>query len=111
MKRSIQIDNCCGKDIFCITFHNSVVRVLIDDLLHILMDLAQQDQSMLELSLQLSLQPEIAFAYSSKPSYKLMFGRTILLFSDRELLEFMSQMWQKNPMLMHWALSQKQECS
>ena len=111
MANNVRIDHCCGRDLCCIRFHNTVVSVHIDNLLHIMADLVQQNQSMFDVALQLSLRPQISSSFCTKPEYKLIFGRTILLFSEREIVEFLAQMWQKNPMLMHWAISQKQECS
>ena len=111
MNSKVRVDSCCGGDIFCIRFHNSTVNVSIDDLLHIMIDLVQSNPSLFEVSLQRSLQPHRINSFDTTPAYRLIFDRTILLFSEKEVVEFLSQMWIKNPMLMHWTVSHKQACS
>ena len=99
------------KDQFIIQFQGTSISICVPGIMNLLSNIQQKDSYLIDLGLLHSTQGCSLRSLNSKPIYRLCFGRTFLLLSEQEMVQFMSQIWDTNPMLMYWVLSEEPICS
>jgi len=113
MSAIISLEHCQINNAFHIHFRNTHITICIHQLMNLLRDIYDNDRRLIDLGLFWSVQNNSFIEYDLKkmPTYRIYFGQTILLLSEREMVEFMGQIWDSNPMIMHWLSSEEQVCS
>ena len=109
MKQAIYVEHKCNH--FCIRFHNSVVSLCPHQMLEILSDINKRESQALELGLLWSMSHQFTEPFRDKPEYQVCFGRTIFVMTQHEMIELIAQMWEKNPVLMHWICGEEKMSS
>jgi len=110
MLQSVHVDEIPSKRVqFTIQVGQTIISLCIQQLIKLLLHIQQACPKIIEFSLQASLFPQYHFMANSQNQYNLFFGKTVLILQLSEVIEFLSQMWLNNPMLMHWITSQTAE--
>ena len=107
----IRVDQNRSQTRFHISFQNSVITICPHQMLEMISNINRREKDILRLGLLLSADHKFSLPLENKPEYKLCFGRTILVLSQQEMIEFIAQMWEKNPLLMHWVCSDEMDFS
>ena len=108
---SIHLEHTEMQNLFNIQFHNTTVAVCVHGLMNLLSSIHERDGYLMDLGLLYSTDGYALSSLSEEPLYRLCFGRTILLLSERDMVQLMAQIWDSNPMLMYWVLAEEQVCS
>ena len=111
MSSGIYLESCQETNIFFIRFYNTNITICLHQLMSLLGNIQANDSQFIDLGLLWTVDNELSDTLPTKPEYRICFGRTILLLSQRDMVEFMAQLWETNPMLMHWFSSEEQVCS
>ena len=108
---SIHLERSESQDVFRIQFHNTTIAVCVHGLMNLLSSIHERDGYLIDLGLLYSTEGCSLASLDNDPMYRLCFGRTILLLSEREMVQLMAQLWDNNPVLMYWVLAEEQVCS
>ena len=108
---SIYLARSESQNVFRIQFHNTTVSVCVHGLMNLLSSIHERDGYLIDLGLLYSTDGCSLNSLADEPMYRLCFGRTILLLSERDMVDLMAQMWDSNPALMYWVLAEEQVCS
>ena len=111
MSAAIYLEHHQDKDAFQIRFYNTNITICIHQVMTLLSNIQANDSRLIDLGLLWSVDGWSFEYLQRKPTYRLCLGQTILLLSERDMVELMAQLWDSNPMLMHWVVSEEQECS
>ena len=111
MSPAIDIEKYNDSHLFTLSLYNTNFTLCIHQLMTLLRNIYSTDSHLLNWGLLISTNNCSLGTLDNKPVYRLCFGRTFLLLSEQDVVEMMSQIWNFNPMLMHWVLSEEQVCS
>jgi|GEM_PF-6328968 len=105
MSTSINIGHCSKKNRYYISFQTTTVSICIHQLIELLANIHENDEMIFELGFLHSLNQVNITTLSQKVEYQVFFGRTFFLLTQREMTEFLSQLWRKHPVMMQWVFS------
>ena len=107
MKRYLHISRCSRHGNFIIRFHNSVTSVTAHQMPHLIQTLDEVSEGVVELGWIQAFE-SYPINCCSKPRFKLCLGRIILVLSQQDLVDIMTQLWEICPTLMKYTT---EECT
>ena len=102
MSKPLQVSQCPRHGNFIIRFHNNVTSLTATQMTQMVLTLDEVCEDAVELGWIQAFQ-EYPINCCAKPSFKLCMGRIILIFSQLELVDLMTQLWRICPSLMKYA--------
>ena len=99
---SLSIEPCTYLNQFYINFQNGRASICVHQLLTMLIEIHTETPRLVELGLLWPMHNRSEF--SDEPRFNLCFGRVVFVFSQEDMVEFMSEMWKTSPSLMSYVL-------